>query len=69
MDTNQCTVNTHLMNGTTSRALRPSSEDINEEEELEMDNLKSVAEEPISNYSSIHKDTFCDSNMEYPMER
>ena len=44
------TINTNLMKGATSR--KPSSEDNNENEAMEMSNLKLATDESISNYSS-----------------
>ena len=54
-------VNSQLMSvATSSRSVKPSSEDKNEGEELEMSCLRRVRDEPISNYSSIQIDTFSD---------
>ena len=60
-ETNHSMMNSQLMSvATSSRSMKPSSEDKNEGEELEMSSLKRVRDEPISNYSSIQIDTFPD---------
>ena len=59
-ETNHSMMNSQLMSTATSRSMKPSSEDKNEGEELEMSCLKRVREEQISNYSSIQIDSFSD---------
>ena len=67
IDTNHSTINTHLMKGATSR--KPSSEDNNENEAMEMSNLKLATDESISNYSSIHRATSCITVVEQMTKR
>ena len=55
------------MKGATSR--KPSSEDNNENEEMEMSNLKLATDESISNYSSINRATSCNTVIEQMTKR
>ena len=69
IDTNHSTMNTHTMKGATSRIMKHSSEDNNENEALEMSNLKMPTEDSISNYLSIQRATSCDTVMEQITKR
>ena len=68
-ETNHSMVNSQLMSNATSRSMKPSSEDKNEGEELEMSSLKRVREEQVSNYSSIQMNGFSDSIGEQLLSR